>query len=384
MSRENARAVAERSLRSNVRDLGGRPVLTAGARQFRMVWTRDACFAAGGLIAAGRADAARGTLGAILSFRRADGLLPRLLDSGSWAARVAWASVGRELPLTGALKPNYVGEHFCAAIDGNALACWAGELCAAADGAGPAFAREVLPALEGALRWYDGRLKDGLVVQPPFSDWQDSVRARRGRVFFTNLLYWRAHEALAALARRAGGDAAPWTARAEALRARIRGFFWDERRGAYRSLEDGGPLSPDGLLFAIVWGFSGPEESRRLIAALDAAGAWTPWGPRCAVPDYPFSARGWITRLAGVPDYHDRLVWLWQSALAVRALRAAGEEARAERLADALAGILERDGAAGEVYEPDDGRPVVRRLYRSEAPFSWAAAFCVEALGAKE
>lgn len=379
MNASEARDVARRSLLANVRVVGGAPVLTAGANHFRMVWTRDFCFAAGGLLAAGRADVVRETLRLVLSFQRADGLLPRLLDTGSWALRVALGVLGREMPLEGAFKPNHIGEHGTPAIDGNALVCWAAERCAVATG-DAAFAREALPVLERALAFYETRLDGGLVTQPPYSDWQDSIRARRGRVFFTNLIYWRAHEALAALAALAGRDPASWRSRAQTLRERVFAHFWDERAGAFANVEKGGPLSTDGLLFSIVWGFTDAAASKRLLRALDDAGAWTAWGPRCATPDYPFSARGWITRLAGIPDYHDRVVWLWQTALAARAFRAVGDEARAQEQLEALGSILVRDGASGEVYEPDTGLPVARRLYRSEAPFSWSAAMALEAL----
>lgn len=376
-----AREVARGSLLANVRLVGGRPILTAGARHFRMIWTRDFCFSAGGLIAAGRADALRETLALILSLQREDGLLPRLLDTGSWALRVALGVLGRDLPLEGDFKPNYIGEHGTPAIDGNALVCWAAERCAAASG-DAAFAAGALPVLERALAFYDARLDEGLVTQPPYSDWQDSIRHRRGRVFFTNLLYWRAHESLAALSALAGADAAPWRAKAEALKRRIVAHFQDEKTGAFTNIERGGPLSTDGLLFSVVWGFTDRETSRRLLRALDAAGAWTPWGPRCATPDYPSAARGWITKLAGIPDYHDRVVWLWQTALAVQAFRAVGEEQRALEMERALTTILLRDGASGEVYEPETGLPVKRRLYRSEAPFSWSSAMALEALSA--
>jgi glycogen debranching enzyme len=375
----SARDIARGSLLANVRVVDGRPVLTAGARHFCMVWTRDFCFSAGGLIAAGRADALRETLALILSHQRADGLLPRLLDTGSWALRVALGALGRDLPLEGELKPNYIGEHGTPAIDGNALVCWAAERCAAASG-DAAFAAGALPALARALAFYDARLEDGLVTQPPYSDWQDSIRHRRGRVFFTSLIYWRAHESLAALSALAGADAGPWRARAEALKARIFAHFWDEGAGAFTNIERGGPLSSDGLLFSVVWGFTDPDASRRLLRALDAAGAWTPWGPRCATPDYPSAGRGWITKLAGIPDYHDRVVWLWQTALAARAFDITGDAERAAAMRAALTTILQRDGASGEVYEPDTGLPVKRRLYRSEAPFSWSSAMALEAL----
>lgn len=350
-------------------------VLTAGAKQFRSVWTRDFCFAAGGLVAAGRPEVVQSTLRAILSKQRADGLLPRLLDDRSWMLRVILGSLGRERPLEKKLKPNYIGEHGAPAIDGNALVAWAASKVEDA-----AFAKEALPILTRALMYYEGRMKDGLVVQPPFSDWQDSIKARRGRVFFTNLIVWKGLHSAAAVAERAGETGASFRGRAEILRARILAHFWDEATGTFSNIERGGPLSCDGMLFAVAWGFVDAVTAPRIMAALEGARVFTPWGPRCAIPDYSFAARGWITRLAGIPDYHDRLIWLWQSALAVRAWKAVGEPARARLLALEIAAILERDQAAGEVYEPETGLPVKRRFYKSESPFSWGAGMVVEVL----
>ncbi|MDE2291028.1 MAG: hypothetical protein KGL53_03000, partial [Elusimicrobia bacterium] len=81
-----------------------------------------------------------------------------------------------------------------------------------------------------------------------------------------------------------------------------------------------------------------------------------------------------------IPGYQDEAVWLWQSALALRVLDGLGREALLERVTAAVCGLVVRDGAAGEVYDPRTGLPLEGRLYRSESPFTWSSAMLLEAL----
>ena len=54
------RQAAREALVHNTARLGGRWALSAGANQFRTLWTRDFCYAARGLLRSGRAEVVRG------------------------------------------------------------------------------------------------------------------------------------------------------------------------------------------------------------------------------------------------------------------------------------------------------------------------------------
>ncbi|TBR22385.1 hypothetical protein EPO15_08095 [bacterium] len=388
MSRQvllDASVVAARGLRTNLRDVPGpdgrvRRLVAAGPGQYGSVWTRDFAWSVEGLLLAGEDRAVRDTLDALLAAQRPDGLVPRLLDTRWPWARFARAVLKERLALHAPLVPNFRSDQFVYAYDANALLVWAAcEYALRRDEL--AWAGLVLPRLEAALSWYETHESQGLVVQPPCSDWKDKLKARRGAVFYTNLARWKAASALAALYAGLGRRAAAQEAEsaAKTLQRRLERAFWDAEGGCYRDTAQGSVYSSDSNLAACVWGFADPERAAKSLRALDRCRLWTPWGPR-AGQTYPASEKSWLSRLAGIPGYHDEGVWLWISALALDALALTGREAHRARLAAAVAGLLTADGAAGEVYHPETGRPLSGRLYRAESPFTWSSAMLLAAL----
>lgn len=377
--------LASNGLRKNIREVPGpdgrpRRLVTAGPGQFGSVWTRDFAWSAEGLMLAGEDRAVRDTLDALLAAQRADGLVPRLLDTRWPWARFARAVLKGRLDLKPPLAPNFTSDQLVVSYDSNALLVWAACRYALRCDA-LAWAGLALPRLEEAMAWYGGRETDGLVRQPPCSDWKDKVKARRGAVLYTNLLRWKAAcsltEVYRALGRRTAAENA--ASAASTLARRIERAFWVEALGCYRDTLGSDRISSDGNLAACVWGLAGPEKSARVLRALDKAGLMTPWGPR-ASERYPRAQVSLLARLAGVPGYHDDGVWLWQTALALRLLAALDRGALLERLAESVCRLLAKEGAAGEVYDPRTGRPMEGRLYRSETSFTWSSAMLLEAL----
>ena len=358
--------IARRSFEANIRILGSKRVIVAGANQFGSVWTRDFCFASGGLLKAGLPDVVRDTLAAICAGQRADGLMPRLLDSSDPIVRFVRSALGSRLPLSEPLKPNFISDHFVISIDSNALLAWTARRYADATG-DTAFLESLRPRLERGLDWYRTVEKDGLARQPPFSDWKDSIAARRDAVFMMELLRW---QGLRALGRET---------EALAVKTRADEAFWEETGGFYRDTLGFPLFSSDSNFGAIAWGFCSVERARRIWDAARRLGLWTRWGPR-AGQRYPWREKGVLPRIALMHRYHDDHVWLWNSAVALTALRRLGENAEAEKLAAEITALAERDGEIGEVYEPEDGRPAKTWLYQSEAPFTWSSAMLFEAL----
>lgn len=379
-----ASVVCVRSLRANIREIAGpegraRRVLIAGPRQLSSVWTRDFCFAADGLLAAGEAGVVRATLDEILAKPRADGLLPRLLDSYHPGMRLARAALGGLIPLRAPLIPNYRSEHGVCAADVNSLAVIAAARYARRE-ENFAWAGSVLPALEAALAYYD-RKSDarGFIRQKAFADWKDTV-SRKGAVFFTQLLRWKAFSELAklldAMGKRSAG--AHWSGLARENARRVHRAFWDSRGGFFRDSLERERLSSEGNLAAIVWGFADGEEGALILRAMDRAGLVTPWGPKAGEP-YARSGKAALACLAGISGYHDEHVWLWNTALFLRALHKLERRSLLEKTTDSVCGLIERDGTIHEVYEPATGRPVRTWLFRAERPFSWSAAMLLEA-----
>jgi hypothetical protein len=93
--------------------------------------------------------------------------------------------------------------------------------------------------------------------------------------------------------------------------------------------------------------------------------------------------------LIGLEGYHDSLYWSWLMALAAKvswSLRdvvpSAGDDA--EALFGRLIGMAKRDRSIAEVFEPKPNLPRARAVgYWSEMPFSWGAAFVIDAVSSR-
>ena len=357
MDLSQAQAVAKGQIEANLRPLGnGRTVLVAGAHQYGSVWARDFCFASGGMLAAGLTQPVTDTVLELAALQRPDGLYPRLLDSYNPFVRFLRGTLGSRMTLTAPLRPNFISDHLVLSYDTNSLVVDA--ICRAG------LKDRLSASIDRALAWCRGKLKDGLIHQAPFSDWKDTIAARRGHVFFTNLQHWKA---LAALGRPEASD----------LAALLRRAFW-LKEGFFADTTVLPLLSTDGNLAAIAWGFATPEETERILDAIEAKNLWTPWGPR-AGERYSYFEKGYFARLALVHGYQDDFVWLWVSALALRALHKAGRTSRRDEILRTLCERITRENKISEVYRPEDGREVRTWLYRSEAPFSWSSGMLLEA-----
>jgi hypothetical protein len=382
-------AIAVESLTRNIARLAGGSFLSAGRGQFRGLWTRDFCFSAPALIELGRADVVRDHLDALLRYRRSsDSLVPRLMDSlaPAWlrVARhfaVRWVPLGPpDLPLGDVLVPEYRSEHGVEAIDSNLLV-----LSVAID-----YARESGDAawwerhereLVGVYRYYATRVRDELIEQPPFSDWQDSAW-RRGRTFYTNLLYAVVTEQLARHS--AFGIARE---RALGIRERIEAEFFDPERGLYRSVHGQSHVSLDGNLLALDLGYWPADSGRAkdLYRHLRAHELWSRdglpgWN---TFPDYPARWISFSTRLVGLGGYHDRIRWSWLMALAAKVAIRMNDADGARAILSALDRIACRDGTIHEIYfQKHPYLPWRSPFYVSEADFSWGSSQVVRALNA--
>ncbi|MEK6544668.1 MAG: hypothetical protein AABZ44_09570, partial [Elusimicrobiota bacterium] len=233
--------IATRSLRANYFRLrnpqksGTVTVITAGHRHYRHLWTRDFCYSVGGALQLGDLPAVRDSLGLILEAQRADGLFPRLLDSIPFWLRIGLGSLGIPLPLTGRLRGNFCTEYGSLAFDSNLLMCWA---CAQYLQASHDhdFLTQAYPRLTLGMAFYSPWTKNGLLYQPPFCDWQDTID-RRGHAFFTNLLYWKALDSLGTLATalKKPEEALRWDTRTQTVRQDILRMFWDKQAGYFKN-----------------------------------------------------------------------------------------------------------------------------------------------------
>ncbi len=378
--------IARRSLESNIIQVDSGPYLAAGGHQFHSLWTRDFAFAARGLLRLRRFDVVRNQLDALLrAARPEDGLVPRTLDSRPIALRVTLSTLATMVGLRSSLsigdrlRPQYLDEHGSPAIDSNLLVLLTAIDYVRASG-DHAWWRKVEPDLVRVFRFYEAHLKGGLLWQPAYSDWQDSVK-REGHAFYTNLLY---HQVARRLLEHPAFGVKP--AAVEQLGRRIERTFFDPAQGLFRSLAGQPYVSLDGNLLAIDLGFfQDPRRDRALYQALTRSELWTRHGlPGFATaPDYPRSWAHRPARLVGLTHYHGEIFWSWLMALSAKVAHQVGDHPTARRVLRTLGQNARRDGAVTEIYAPKPGLPAFRSwLYASETPFSWGAGMVLDAISA--
>lgn len=381
--------IAAKSLANNIHEIGGKSYASAGAQQFKGLWTRDFAWSARGLIAMGRPEVVKDQLELLLkNMRPSDGLLPRSLDSTDTKFRVALATAHQLLPfipeslgIGKGLKPEYIDQHGQLAFDGNMMAVLAAKQYVAATG-DTGFWNAHKAEFAKALSFYDDKLQGGLLVQPPFSDWQDSVK-REGKSFYSNMVYAKVLEDVA------GDPAFPGAAeKAAALRTKIDATFKDPSTGLYKSMATGPQTSLDGNLLALDLGYVDPKsaQGKQLYESLKKSPLWSQKnGPGFTTwPPYPEDQKASMVKFVGIGAYHDKLYWSWEMALAAKVAGKMGDTSEAKAIVGRLETMASRDGNIGEIYDPNSLKPKQTLLYKSEQPFTWGSAFVVDAMKSLE
>jgi glycogen debranching enzyme len=355
-------------------------VLCAGRRNFREPWARDFGFASFGLLDLGQVQAVKETLEVFLAFQTADGQFPVKAHSTSVLNRYLHSLFAREQPIYTPLRPKYKTAHNTISLDGNALLVVA-FLNYAANAGDEAFAKVHWANLKQAINWAAQHAleADGLLHQAAFADWADSV-ARRGKVLYPNVVYWKALHDLAIAAARYGfeADAAHFAERAAQLRQSINDHFWRDDLGYFVVSHQFDILSSAGNILAAAWGLASPVQAASILEKLDEFRMSNPVPTQVTHRAYPDQFIALENRLGGIGNYHTGAAWLWLGGWHVIALIRAGRLRRAEEMLYRLSRVIVRDGAVHEVYDPA-GQVLSTRWYTSEAPLTWSAGVVAHA-----
>lgn len=278
------------------------------------------------------------------------------------------------------LRREYLGEHKTLAYDSGALV-----FLAAAQLAEEWTENEEV-ALKKIIAFYE-RLTEGFqrpLVQPAYSDWQDSAR-REGSVDFVHYLILRMLR-----------QAQDWGwVTAETVQGYELLFLHEFFAGVLKPQENlhsvrrgERQISLETHLFRI----------QDLMARGEATLAKELWRKlkdhplyhRSMIPGVPVDPEykpeeiSFFTRSVGLKHYHDRLCWTWLAAETAKTAALVGEIAEAERILQALEELVEDLGQVPEVVEATSLRPFESVFYASERPFSWGAGKICEALTAIE
>ena len=272
----------------------GKDLYVAGAHQYYALWLRDTC------IASPHMDPVitRNTLNVFLQCQK-DGELPKVIgldESSTMTNLIGVMRMPRKrAKVVSRLYPMYVDELGTRAIDS-----WLWWMYAMVQVHAKEEARQHLKAV---IAYYSRYQSEGLILQPPHSDFQDSS-GHGGYSFMTNLLYWKVL--------RDFGDA-----RAEVLAQKLENF-WSPERKAYRTfLHDAEHISLPGNLFALEWELPGAKAHMKLIKQSDLCVSRPGF-----VTTPAWSHTAWFLSLLGIADYHGPSVyWVWLMAFAARVLK---------------------------------------------------------------
>lgn len=379
--------IASESLRSGIQSRRltnsvNKEIVHAGYRNFSESWARDFGFAAYGLLALKQYNTVKETLEAFLWHQTREGQLPVKLHSVDVVTRFLHSYLGREQPNEMPLKPKYLSGHGAASLDGQALLVIAA-LAYTQETGNVAFLENHWAELKLAMGWLEnyrtGPAGDPLLHQSSFADWADSI-ARRGRVLYTNVVYWKALSEMAIVATRLNlqQEAVQYFVKAENVLRAINKYFWRNDLGYFVTSDVLTQLSSDGNLLAIAWGLTKREQAESILMVMEAARMAEPVPTRVTYPSYPTQLIALENILGGMASYHTSASWLWIGAWHIIALVRTGHLEAAQKLVSRILNVIVQDRQVNEVHAPS-GKPLSSRWYTSEAPLTWNAGMVIYA-----
>jgi hypothetical protein len=358
--------------------------LLAGAHQYHSLWAWDFSFASLGALKIGEAGAVHDSLEIYFSNQRADGVLPRVIDNREITWRVILGMAGITPHFGNPLKASFETENRVLSPIPNAILPWAASryILFTQD---RVFAKKWFSAAEKAVEWLEfSSMDDGLIgKQAPYSDWEDSVQ-RTGKVAFTNELYALSLQGLAQWAEFLGDHDKEifYLNRFQTFKKTFRDFFWMKDRNAIRNFEGDDRLAADANLLAVAYHLVDDPDAKAILNTLRSSPLWQPMPGKVTWPDYPRSMKSALPKIVGLAGYHDKMLWLWLTALAVKAERAVGNGDAAKHILDQASRLIISEGALYEIYEQKRNgslKPVRRILYHPEHPFTWSSGLFLEA-----
>ena len=379
--------IASESLRSGIQtrrltNVISKEIVHAGYRNFSECWARDFGFAAYGLLTLKQYNPIKETLEAFFWHQTSSGQLPVKLHSVDVVTRFLHSFFEREQPNEMLLKPKYLSGHGAPSLDGQAMLIIAALAYAQATG-DKDFLENHWDELRAAMGWLEsyrkGLPEDPLLHQGAFADWADSI-ARRGRVLYTNVVYWKAlsEMSIAATQLNFKQEAVSYFGKAESVLRAINKYFWRSELGYFITSDELTQLSSDGNLLAIAWGLTTPEQAESILTVMQQAKMAEPVPTRVTYPSYPRQLIALENLLGGMATYHTSASWLWIGAWHIIALVKTGRMEEAQILITRILDVIVRDRQVHEVHAPS-GRPLSSMWYTPEAPLIWNAGMVIYA-----
>jgi hypothetical protein len=170
-----------------------------------------------------------------------------------------------------------------------------------------------------------------------------------------NALYYQGYVIAGLMADRLGEDGGPFRAKAQALKAAINNYFWQEDKCYYGYfLDERGKLHPamEGLgeALCILYGIASPVRSRRVLTATPTTSQGFPclWPQFAEYVDYT-ARRSYI--------YHNGMIWPFVQGYWARAAAELGDLSTFEGELTKLLKLSQKADTFHEFYFPEDGKP---------------------------
>jgi len=280
------------------------------------------------------------------------------------------------------LRPKYLSGHGAPSLDGQGLLVIAA-LAYTQETGSTTFLKNHWAELGSAMNWLEtyrkGLDQDPLLHQGAFADWADSI-ARRGRVLYTNVIYWKALSEMAIAATRLElqQEAIHYFVKAENVLRAINKHFWRVDLGYFITSDELTQLSSDGNLLAIAWGLAKAEQAESILKVMEEARMAEPVPTRVTYPSYPSHLIALENILGGMANYHTNASWLWIGAWHIIALVKTGHLDQAQKLVARILAVIVQDRQVHEVHAPN-GKPLGSMWYTPEAPLTWNAGMVIYA-----
>ena len=320
--------------------------------------------------------------------RESDFMMPKELDTMNPDWRVVRGTFRNffrlhpeELPMKGKWESHFTDTLGSDAIDTNLLTINAAlELAKYPDYRKKVYARK--RQLLNGMKYYRQFIRNGLIYQMKYSDFQDSS-AREGITFLTNLLFWKVLKEFEDVGFIGSGHA-------NKVKKNIISTFWIPKLKLYKGIKDRKYMNLDANLLAIDWGF----DTRKLFwkAIKDYKHWWFKTskgsypGPP-TVPKQPYNEKAICVCIAGIPGYHDEYSWSWVMGLGAKVAYKMKDCNRGDEILNLLKHNMERDRTVYDAYNFDKKTGKIRQVvtygFRSEYDWTWGASYVLDAIKSK-
>lgn len=380
------KTIARNTIEKNILHIESQQYIVAGGNQFKTLWTRDFCYSVRGLLKAGYQDLVREQLKIIYQYKNTKDFLPRGLDVISPKLRVLSSIL---LPrvfkfdypsslkqFKNKIKAEYLGEHGTVPFDSNILFILAYfDYVELSKDPFLTFSE-----VESLLKPYLPYFREGLFFQPPFSDWQDSVKRSEPILLFHLLLLVGLRKINKFYSKEINFISQ------QELSNQILGTFYDSNTKLFYQDSSKSYLALDyfGILFTYR-PFTNEINYRDVYESLKKSSLWHKYKiPGQPVDhNYASSSVSWTTKLVGLKHYHDSLHWGWLVAEAAKISLLMNDSDEFQRIIRVFFDELKERDLLAEVYlfKSERFRPFASWLYKSECPFTWTASKWFEAVG---